>query len=51
MVKFFDLRDRKSFETNKFTTFTRQVRGRTVTFAKATAPSGAKSTRILSNRR
>lgn len=51
MVRFFDLRTKKSFDTDKFKTFTRQVRGRTVTFAKTTAPSGVASVRILSNKK
>lgn len=42
-LKFFDLRDKKSFMTDKFTTF---EKGGTK-FAKTTAPSGVKSVRII----
>ena len=50
-VKFFDLKTKKSFMSDKFTTFTRKVRGRTVTFARAKNPSGNVSVRIMSNKK
>ena len=42
-LKFFDLKDKKSFTTDKFTTFEKGGRK----FAKTTAPSGVKSVRII----
>ena len=50
-LKFYDLKARKAFMSDKYQTVSKKVRGRTVTFAKTTAPSGISSTRILSNKK
>ena len=42
-MKFYDLRARKSFSTDKFSTVTKSGRK----FAVATSPSGAKSYRLM----
>lgn len=50
-LRFYDLKKKKKFVTSNYRTFTKKVRGRTVKFAKTTAPSGSVSTRIISNKK
>jgi len=49
--KFYDLKDKKSFTTDKFTTFERKVRGGITVFAKTKAPSGITSTVIIGRKK
>lgn len=49
--KFFDLGTKKSFTTDKFTTFERESRGGITVFAKTTAPSGVTSTAIIGRKK
>jgi len=46
-LKFYDLKKKKSFTTDKYKTVTKTVRGKKRKFAVADAPSGIKSWRIL----
>jgi len=45
-LKFYDLRGKKSFTTNKYDIKTRMVKGNPRKFAVADAPSGIKSWRV-----
>lgn len=47
-LNFYDLRDKESFSSNKYTKSSKMVNGRKVYFAKTMAPSGVMSSRILS---
>ena len=51
-LKFFDVKAKKSFETDKFTKFEMSNKGRTITFAQTKSPlTGIKATRIISNKK
>ena len=47
-LTFYDLTNRKKFNSSKYTKHSKRVNGRTMYFAKTTSPSGTKTTRILS---
>lgn len=47
-LNFYDLTTRTKFSSSKYTKHSKRVNGRTMYFAKATSPSGTKTTRILS---
>lgn len=48
-MKFYDLKGRKSFETNNYKVKTIKVRGTKRKMAVAKAPSGIKATKFLPN--
>ena len=51
-LKFYDVKAKKSFETDKFTKFERKIRGGTTVFAQAKSPlSGIKATRIIGRKK
>lgn len=47
-LNFYDVVDKVKFNSNKYTKKSKRVNGRTMYYAIAIAPSGAKSSRILS---
>jgi|TARA_Y100000296_G_C5178678_1_gene261771 hypothetical protein len=49
-LNFYDLKKKKSFETNKYKVVTKTVRGKKRKFAVAVAPSGIKAWRIISSK-
>ena len=49
-LKFYDLKAKKSFTTDKYKIVTKKVNGRNRNFAVADTPSGIKSWRVLSNK-
>jgi len=46
-MRFYDLKNRKMFETSKYVVIKKRVRGKIRHFAVATAPSGIKAYRII----
>ena len=46
-MKFYDVKAKKSFETNKYRTVKKKVKGKLRTFAVAEAPSGIEAWRIM----
>jgi len=46
-LKFYDLRERKSFFTDNYDLIKKKVKGRDTLWAKTVAPSGVKSMRIV----
>lgn len=47
-IKFYDLKKKKSFYTNVYKVFSKKSTKGTRYFAETTAPSGSKSTRLIS---
>lgn len=47
-IKFYDVKGKKAFMSNKFKLTSKRAKGRTVYFAVANAPSGIKAWRIVS---
>ncbi|KKL13688.1 hypothetical protein LCGC14_2523230 [marine sediment metagenome] len=51
-LKFFDVKAKESFETDKFTKFERKVKGGTIVFAQTKSPlTGIKATRIIGRKK
>ncbi|MHA1476570.1 MAG: hypothetical protein ACTSPU_00070 [Promethearchaeota archaeon] len=48
-LKFYDLKKKKAFTTDKYKVVTRKVKGNTRKFAVADAPSGIKAWRIIAS--
>lgn len=47
-LNFYDVVDKKKFNSSEYTKHSKRVNGRTMYYAIAMSPSGAKSSRILS---